>query len=100
MKHLGFFLVAALVATSACSRAGDPEEGGVTIEKGRLAFILPDAGRAVTYATTGEGAENGADNDLLGIYMFGADDKFISRTTHTYSEGTPESGGRKFTVSV
>ncbi|MDR1257717.1 MAG: FimB/Mfa2 family fimbrial subunit, partial [Tannerellaceae bacterium] len=100
MKHLGFFLVATIIATSACSRAGDPEEGGVTIEKGRLAFILPDAGRAVTYATTGEGAENGVDNDLLGIYMFGADDKFISRTTHTYGDGTPESGGRKFTVSV
>ncbi|MDR1257985.1 MAG: FimB/Mfa2 family fimbrial subunit [Tannerellaceae bacterium] len=99
MKHLGFFLVATIIATSACSRAGDPEEGGVTIEKGRLAFILPDAGRAVTYAA-GEGAENGADNDVLGIYMFDADDKFISRTTRTYSEGTPESTGRKFTVSV
>ncbi|MDR1259261.1 MAG: FimB/Mfa2 family fimbrial subunit, partial [Tannerellaceae bacterium] len=99
MKHLGFFLVAMLIATSACSRAGDPEEGGVTIEKGRLAFILPDAGRAVTYAA-GEGAENGADNDLLGIYMFDADDKFISRTTRTYSDGESVSGGRKFTVSV
>ncbi|MDR1257876.1 MAG: FimB/Mfa2 family fimbrial subunit, partial [Tannerellaceae bacterium] len=63
------------------------------------AFILPDAGRAVTYAP-GIDAENGADNDLLGIYMFDADDKFISRTTRTYSDGTPESGGRKFTVSV
>ncbi|MDR1259115.1 MAG: hypothetical protein LBK65_07565, partial [Tannerellaceae bacterium] len=100
MKHLGFFLVAMLIATSACSRAGDPEEGGVTIEKGRLAFILPDAGRAVTYATTGEGAENGADNDLLGIYMFGDDDRFISRTTHTYGDGESVSEGRKFTVSV
>ncbi|MDR1258227.1 MAG: FimB/Mfa2 family fimbrial subunit, partial [Tannerellaceae bacterium] len=100
MKHLGFFLVAMLIATSACSKAGDPEEGGVTIEKGRLAFILPDAGRAVTYATTGEGAENGVDNDLLGIYMFGDDDRFISRTTHTYGDGESVSGGRKFTVSV
>ncbi|MDR1258243.1 MAG: FimB/Mfa2 family fimbrial subunit, partial [Tannerellaceae bacterium] len=84
---------------SACSKAGDPEEGGVTIEKGRLAFILPDAGRAVTYAP-GIDAENGADNDVLGIYMFGDDDRFISRTTHTYSEGAQEPGGRKFTVSV
>ncbi|MDR1259001.1 MAG: FimB/Mfa2 family fimbrial subunit, partial [Tannerellaceae bacterium] len=88
-----------IIATSACSKAGDPEEGGVTIEKGRLAFILPDAGRAVTYAP-GIDAENGADNDLLGIYMFDADDKFISLTTRTYSDGTQESEGRKFTVSV
>ncbi|MDR1257891.1 MAG: FimB/Mfa2 family fimbrial subunit [Tannerellaceae bacterium] len=99
MKHLGFFLVAIIIATSACSKAGDPEEGSVTIEKGRLAFILPDAGRAVTYAA-GEGAENGADNDVLGIYMFGADDKFISLTTRTYSDGESVSEGRKFTVSV
>jgi hypothetical protein len=55
--------VATLIATSASGRSGDFEEGGATIEKGRLAFVLPDAGRAVTYAA-GEGAENGADNDL------------------------------------
>ncbi|MDR1259069.1 MAG: FimB/Mfa2 family fimbrial subunit [Tannerellaceae bacterium] len=99
MKHFGFVLVATIIATSASSRAGDPEEGGVTIEKGRLAFILPDAGRAVTYAV-GEGDENGADNDLLGIYMFDAESKFISRTTHTYGDGESVSEGRKFTVSV
>ncbi|MDR1258459.1 MAG: hypothetical protein LBK65_04140 [Tannerellaceae bacterium] len=39
MKHLGFILVATLVATSACSRSGDPEEGGATIEES--SFPMP-----------------------------------------------------------
>ncbi|MDR1258473.1 MAG: FimB/Mfa2 family fimbrial subunit [Tannerellaceae bacterium] len=99
MKHFGFVLVATLIATSACSRSGDIEEGGAVIEKGRLAFILPDAGKAVTYAE-GLGQENGADNDVLGIYMFGDDGKFISLTTRTYGEGTPENTGRRFTIST
>ncbi|MDR1258034.1 MAG: hypothetical protein LBK65_01955 [Tannerellaceae bacterium] len=105
MKYLGYFLVAMLIATSACAKVGDYVEtgnadGDEPAGDGRISFVLPQADNVVTY-TAASAAEGGSTSDVVVIYSFSPSLRFEQSYTIPYSGGTNVAGGgRQYSITM
>ncbi|MDR1259145.1 MAG: hypothetical protein LBK65_07720 [Tannerellaceae bacterium] len=97
MRYPGYFLVAMLIAISACAKVGDYAEtgnadGDEPAGDGRISFVLPQADNVVTY-TAASAAEGGSESDVVVIYAFSPSLRFEQRYAIPYIGGTPVAGG-------
>ncbi|MDR1259657.1 MAG: hypothetical protein LBK65_10365, partial [Tannerellaceae bacterium] len=97
MKYTGYFLVAMLIAISACAKVGDYAEtgnadGDEPAGDGKISFVLPQADNVVTY-TAASAAEGGLESDVVVIYAFSPSLRFEQRYAIPYIGGTPVAGG-------
>ncbi|MDR1258795.1 MAG: hypothetical protein LBK65_05910 [Tannerellaceae bacterium] len=105
MKYSGYFLVAMLIAISACAKVGDYVEtgnadGDEQAGDGRISFVLPQADNVVTY-TAASAAEGGLESDVVVIYAFSPSLRFEQRYAIPYIGGTPvPGGGQQYSITM
>jgi hypothetical protein len=105
MRYSGYFLVAMLIAISACAKVGDYAEtgnadGDEQAGDGKVSFVLPQADNVVTY-TAASAAEGGSTSDVVVIYVFSPSLRFEQRYAIPYIGGTPATGGgRQYSITM
>ncbi|MDR1259443.1 MAG: hypothetical protein LBK65_09245 [Tannerellaceae bacterium] len=104
LKHLSYFFVAAMIATSACTKIGNVAEtgdadGNNPTGNGRLAFVLPQVDRVVTY-TGASMEEGGSTSDVVAVYVFNSALAFERSYNISYAGGEDVAGGRQYSLTM
>ncbi|MDR1258080.1 MAG: hypothetical protein LBK65_02185 [Tannerellaceae bacterium] len=105
MKHLSYFFLAAMIATSACTKIGNVAETGDAdannpTGNGKLAFVLPQVDRVVTY-TGASMEEGGSTSDVVAVYVFNSSLAFERSYNISYTNGEDVAGGgRQYSLTM